>query len=364
MIHFHNYLKQSKELVTKVNFEGIKCVHVVMGNESCDLDSTIAPLALACFYANDKYRCSDIKVIPVMNVAADDFPIKTESNYLLDKYKVDKSNLIFKDEINMTWLCQQERLKITLVDHHILSESDSHLKCCVTEIIDHRPLDKASEWDKNVRFILSQVGSCCTLIANEIFQIYNRCLCTVAQLLYETIVFDTIGFKPEAGKSKELDFTMAEQLEKLLKPTKTRLEIFDELWAAHNNVSALTTRQLLSKDLKQIGNVLIPGLPMLVQHFISRPDFEHAISSFFSDKNGEAIIIMGLETEDGITRDIAFYPVGNDVVKKLQQRILADELQLEEVANSLEQLNVYKQNNVLHSRKYLIPIIKDTIAEK
>ncbi|KOB77296.1 Prune, partial [Operophtera brumata] len=54
-------------------------------------------------------------------------------------------------------------------DHHVLALADQHLTPHVTEIIDHRPIDK-SQWGYNedTRTTIERVGSCATLVAQRI----------------------------------------------------------------------------------------------------------------------------------------------------------------------------------------------------
>jgi inorganic pyrophosphatase/exopolyphosphatase len=80
------------------------------------------------------------------------------------------------------------RLKVTLVDHHVLSPETEFLRLSVVEVIDHHPQDPAWLWPKE-KLSLTKVGSCCTLVANEVVQ---RCpgliSSPVAMLLYGEFV--------------------------------------------------------------------------------------------------------------------------------------------------------------------------------
>lgn len=94
------------------------------------------------------------------------------------------------------------------------------------------------------------------------------------QLLYATIVLDTVNFSKEADKARPLDTEIVEKIEKILKidePVLNRLKLFDDLVKARCDVNSLNSLQILSKDLKIISNenntkiVAIPGYPILVQ---------------------------------------------------------------------------------------------------
>jgi inorganic pyrophosphatase/exopolyphosphatase len=80
------------------------------------------------------------------------------------------------------------RLKLTLLDHHVLSPETEFLRLSVVEVIDHHPQDPAWLWPKQ-KVTLTKVGSCCTLVASEVMQ---RCpwliSSQVAMLLYGEFV--------------------------------------------------------------------------------------------------------------------------------------------------------------------------------
>jgi len=76
------------------------------------------------------------------------------------------------------------KLQLTLVDHHVLSPANEFLRTSVVEIIDHHPQDPAWLWSQQ-KVTLTTVGSCCTLVANEVIrrcpQLINH---QIAALLY------------------------------------------------------------------------------------------------------------------------------------------------------------------------------------
>lgn len=74
-------------------------IHIVLGNESCDLDSTVSSIALAFFLhlkLNANNLDSNTAVLPVMNVNANLFPLRTESCYLLTMNGIDINTLIYR----------------------------------------------------------------------------------------------------------------------------------------------------------------------------------------------------------------------------------------------------------------------------
>lgn len=140
-------------------------------------------------------------------------------------------------------------------------------------MIDHRPFDKNSNLPSDCKINIKTVGSCATLIAENIIN-ENMISIDCMQLLYGTIVLDTVNFSKEADKARPLDIEIVEKIEKILKiddPVLNRLKLFDDLVKARSDVNSLNSLQILSKDLKIICNesntkiVAIPGYPILVQ---------------------------------------------------------------------------------------------------
>ena len=79
---------------------------MVLGNEACDLDSAISALVLAQFLTfTDKYGV-DTPHIPVLNINRNDFPLKTEVVYFLEKLGISSDHLIFRygDRFSFKWI--------------------------------------------------------------------------------------------------------------------------------------------------------------------------------------------------------------------------------------------------------------------
>lgn len=70
----------------------------------------------------------------------------------------------------METLKNKYQVKVSLVDHHILAKNDQVFAGLVDQIFDHRPVDSSYEWGPQVKVQIEPVGSCCTLIGNEILK--------------------------------------------------------------------------------------------------------------------------------------------------------------------------------------------------
>lgn len=177
-------------------------------------------------------------------------------------------------------------------------------------------------------------------------------------------MFDTIGFKPEAGKATALDFEMADKLEQYLDFQGTRIKIFDGLWEAHNDVSQLTPKQLLSKDLKVVSSVCIPGLPMMVEKYLQIESVFEAMNEFIEERECTVLVLMGLEAKDVVTRDLAFYSTKKNCVllgKLVENLTNMEILALNEIDLGYPQIKYFEQRNSQPSRKQILPVIKETV---
>lgn len=160
-----------------------------------------------------------------------------------------------------------------MVDHHIATSITASDR--VIQIFDHRPLDATNaKIPTECRLKIQEVGSCATLIADEIRTLEGSFAQQddIIGFLRGPIVLDTINFSESADKTRPLDIEINAEIEKSLNLTEEdRLKLFKDLVKARSDVSALSALQLLSKDLKVISNsdksfvVAIPGFPILVE---------------------------------------------------------------------------------------------------
>jgi exopolyphosphatase len=349
------------------NLGSHKNLHLVLGNESCDLDSTVSALSLAfLIHSQNSTKNADYLVIPVLNVEAKYFPLRTEICYLLKKYGIDPNILIFKDQIEYTKVLKGRKVKTSIVDHHVLSSNDKILEKTVVQIFDHRTINSQEICqNKNIeKILITTVGSCATLIANEIIEskvpiLFNE-LC---QLLYATIIYDTIGLDKECGKTFEEDMMIVQHLENILKPTESRKELFDVLWKIHNDTSSLSTKDLLYRDLKVVKGVPMPGLPLLVKDYLKRPDADVAITAFAKEFNNPSVVLIGIDASKEVKRDVAIFSTDASFKESLthilknSKEIAGCDLSLSEVATKNKNVVCFRQGNIKLTRKFILPLV-------
>nr|CAI5862241.1 unnamed protein product [Callosobruchus analis] len=369
MEDFKKYLQHAKNSLVCDSF---KDIHIVLGNESCDLDSCICSLALAYYlYKNrhSKIPCNAL-VIAVQNVSKEHFLFRSDNCFVLQEQDIPLEYLIYRDSIDLGSLKKSKSLTTTLVDHHVLPSKEDILKDTVIQIFDHRPIDLTAKWDDSIFKKIEQVGSCATLIAEKLLE-EDFLFKELAWLLYEVIIYDTVGLLPENGRAKELDISIAGKLEEKYDFKQDRKTVYQTLWRAHNDVSHLTPKQMLNKDLKMIENIPVPGLPMLVIDYLKLEYAQESINKFSDELKAPLIVLIGLDATDVVKRDVGIYykPESTEVKDMLLQK-LKNSQELKgydfmfcEVSTSFPNVVCLKQNNVKLTRKQIVPLILDTIKE-
>lgn len=147
--------------------------------------------------------------------------------------------------------------------------------------------------------------------------------------------------------------------------TEDRKSIYDRLWAVHTDVSHLTPHQLLLADLKIVKSVPVPGLPMLNENFLKLPNAVAAIEAFVNKRGAEVVIITGIETKEEVKRDICVYccDENNELLKGILMKFGKASLDLVKTDVGCQNILHFRQNNIKASRKQVIPLIQEAIAE-
>ena len=146
-------LKQSPEIP----------VRLVLGNESCDLDSAICAITLA-HHLHSKNEDRTL-VLPVLNIPQEDVPLRTEVEFCIGKELLCK--VPTRDDIDFAALTN---VQVILVDHHKLIEELEFLSDKVTQIIDHRQEDASAKIPDDCKKTIQLVGSCATLVTLELLK--------------------------------------------------------------------------------------------------------------------------------------------------------------------------------------------------
>ncbi|CAD7086679.1 unnamed protein product [Hermetia illucens] len=366
----NTFLREARKLVSSKLSERF-CI--IIGNESCDLDSAVCSLSLAYYYNRNKNKIPNspkvAHVVPLFNIKREELPIKTEVIYFLRKNNIEFDSITFQDDINESFITNND---VVLVDHHFSRYSP-------IAVFDHRPFDPNSTIPKECKMELELVGSCATLIANIILSDENYAdYKDILRLLHAAIVLDTVNFSKEAQRAKEKDFNVCERIESLLGLSNVdnyRKTLFDELVEARADVSSFDSYQILLKDMKLISSkknesikVALPGFPKLVKDYIALENAEENIKKFAKAHQCQVIVLIGMKvTDDGLKRDVGVINMGNDtlfdaIVSNLKSSNHSFDLE-EYIDCKFLEGKYFNQKNIRASRKQILPLVKTILDE-
>lgn len=362
------YLSQTRKSVDCLS--DYETIHAVLANESADLDSVISSLVQA-FYLHRITNSPKTLIVPVLNIPRSDFHLKTEAIHILKPHGITAELLTFRDDLDLLELRNLKKLKLTLVDQNVLPNKDLPLEDCVVRVIDHRPRERPESSFCNVT--VEPVGSCCTLIADEIFKgsYSNQIDVTVATLLYSTILVDTINMSKEAGRGTAKDEEMLQRLEVMI-PNSCREKTFKEIQDVKYDLSNLTTLEILQKDLKVISgngtNIAMSSITMKIQDFIKREDLENSLNKFAELQATKAIVIMGVIVINGKTlRELGIFSLSKKFQEKIIETLTTTKtpyLALDMIPYASRNLAIFSQGNNQANRKMVLPILKSLLASE
>ncbi|NXS54316.1 PRUN1 Exopolyphosphatase, partial [Brachypteracias leptosomus] len=340
-------------------------VHVVMGNEACDLDSTVSALAMAYFLAKTS-PSPRAAFIPVLNIPRADLALRTETTFLLREQGIPASALLFRDEIDLGGLHHAGLLSLTLVDHHVLPGADAALEEAVVEVLDHRPLER--DRGAGCQVTAEPVGSCATLVTERIAQgplgVLDR---QTAALLHGTILLDCVNLSPAAGKVTPRDVACVALLEDRFPDLPPRDTIFEALQAAKFDVSGLTTEQMLRKDLKVLsGDELVLAISAIyvdLDTFLQRPALLQDLDTFCQARGYTGLLAMTISFNQHKepSRQLAVYSQHETLrgtVCQALEEATTPALNLQPLPSPWPSLATYAQGNALASRKKVLPILR------
>ncbi|CAB4069895.1 PRUNE [Lepeophtheirus salmonis] len=299
-------------------------LHVILGNESLDLDSAVCSIVYAHSQQSSKPPTSSSlpPPIPVLNVERKDLSLKTEVLFCLRVVGIDPSFLICKDEFNF----ENKTELITLVDHHVLCRDLGFLKDKIHKIFDHRPLVK-EKIPQDVELKHSLVGSCSSLITSTVLNANYRDPIGL-KLLYDAILTDTMNLSKETNVTTPLDVEAVERIETTLcLSPESRSTEFESIMKAKRDIGSFTTHQLLRRDLKMILNGDGDKKVSLSSIFLSLSalretrsnNFFVDLKSFLEENKLEFSVVTGLYfPKDVMTRELIIYAKSPGVIMDLK----------------------------------------------
>lgn len=352
-------------------------VHVVLGNEACDLDSMVCALVYAYFLHKTGLgpglspNPNPALVVPVLNIPERDLVLRSDSVALLSKTGLSPNLLLFRDQLDLRGLQAGPGLRLMLVDHNMLPDADSDLEGAVVEVIDHHKLERVT----SCPIVVEPVGSCATLVADRVLQGAPQLLDTVVgTLLYSTILVDCVDMSPEAGKVTPKDSEVLLKLESTIRTLPPRSALFKELQAAKFDISGLDSLQMLMKDLKSVSgpdlNLGISVLYLPLQHFLLRRDVEAELSSFCQTMGFDSLLLMSIsftETQQPI-RELGVFSLSQPIREQVSlylENAQSPALDLQPInCGDHHHISTFHQGNAIASRKKILPLLKDFLSTR
>lgn len=344
-------------------------LHVVLGNEACDVDSMVCALTYAYFLS--KTAQSETLALPLLNIRESDLVLRSDNVYLLRQVGLTPDLLLFRDQLDLRALQRAGRLRLTLVDHNVLPSSDGDLEGSVVEVIDHHMLER--EPSPSCPVTVEMVGSCATLVTERIIQKAPEILDQqIAQLLYAAVLLDCVNMAPSAGKVTPKDSQSAAVLESRFPALPPRGALFQNLNNAKFDVSGLNTEQMLRKDMKSVSgnlNIAVSVLYIKLEDFVQRPRLEAELSGFCLKFGFDLLLLMTIsftENKEPI-RELAVFSHSatcREEVSLYLEQAHNPALNLCPISCPHPHITAYQQGNSLASRKKLLPIIKDFLKER
>lgn len=406
--------KTTNEMEHKQREANLDTVHVVVGNEACDLDSAVSCLLMFHIISkmSDEINGKDktrTLYIPLLNTTRDMLESKSEVLWFLQKtLNIDKSFLTCKDDIDWAEMKKNGvEVLITLVDHNYNDEFKDIGR--VVEIIDHHQVQDPKWLMENlssIRLTLdTSVGSCTTLVAERLFYIYaeHHVSDDILLLIYGTVLLDTICLSEKAKRFTRRDIYLLKKLDSLLGNRKpVRDQLYKQLVEVKNSPRGLSFERLMKRDLKvykdkhgmRIGIASLFG--MAAQEALGLA-VNIDLDQFFQLNNYEAFVIMGLianlENSDSISRDLVLIssngalfeelckafeadtskldllPIGSDSNPDPEDNIINNKrivdfsgsssapANLNENSNPIYKARIWLQRNVSSSRKVVAPLV-------
>jgi len=366
------YLGSLQAVLQESCAEG-KPVTVVLGNESADLDSIVSALTYA-FLLHTK-ASSGSTVVPVVNIAREDFVLRTETVFIFKRLKLDPQGLVFIDDVNLAELHAEQRLELVLVDHNRLGPQQAALEPAIIEILDHH--DDQGAYPSGTACDIRPVGSTTTLVTERALAAAaedDSASTFVVQLKYAAlllsgILVDTVNLDSSKGRCTEPDVAAAKALTALIDIDNT--ELFQQLQTAKGDIGTLSAGDLLRKDYKQIEvNGIVVGFASVVAPlatFFQKPDAEEAHLKLCARLKLDALVVMTTCHSPTFSRELLVYIASeNTKLSSVVPSLVSDgglELTPLEPGRLWPTAQAFNQGATKKSRKVVLPLISDLLSK-
>ena len=405
----------------------------VVGNQAGDADTCISSILLGYILQLEQLdketSSSSLSVIniPVLSFSFKDLRLKPDTLILLAMAEIETNDgntkLLHLDNpliISQLTADDDFTLKpftITLTDHNCFCPSNSvfpneslqNVLSKVVLILDHHeelsPLAHPHLSDTNKdRFVVSPLGSCCTLVYERMMKISVLSILDVSTkaklfaLLLGVILLDTNNLSVESGKTTERDQVAVDELmnisnwedegEKIIIPvglpvvnslpdTTTFSSLLRDARFSKTFWGSLTCMEMIGLDYKLFklngnkGNVSFSSILIPVKQFLSTIETNDDVSNiktFLKQEKSDILVVMSMVVEEGKSPRREILLLGGDgepnaTLNELGLFLVnskreAGDFNIVEVENLMAKSiggRVFNQGNIKGSRKQVAP---------
>ncbi|XP_069891882.1 protein prune homolog 2 isoform X2 [Dipodomys merriami] len=335
-------------------------VHVVIGPQSCDLDSLISAFTYAYFL--DKVSPPGILCLPVLNIPRTDFNYFAETRFILEELSISESFHIFRDDINLHQLNDEGKLSMTLVGSNVLASEDKTLESAVVKVIN--PVEQ-NDGEVGLREPSS------SLVLKELLREAPELITEqLAHLLRGSILFKWMTMDPNqvSEKQEEILSILEEQFPNL----PPREDIISVLQETQFSAQGLSIEQILLKDLKELTDGEIKVAISTVNLTMENCLFHSNVASdfkAFTDKFGFDVLILFASclSEQLPRRQIAVYSQNLELCSQICCELEESQnpcLELEPFECGCDEILVYQQEDPAVTCDQVVLLIKDVIHRK
>jgi inorganic pyrophosphatase/exopolyphosphatase len=348
-------------------------IHIVLGNESSDLDSMVSALARAYFtnLVNPSYGLP----VPMFNINREDIPLRTEATWLLRDCDVNTVNVTCLGDLDLKGLQSADQLAVTLVDHNLPAVDQWELISSTVDIMDHHKDDTGDHYKKDVTKMIKPVGSCATLVAKDFLDQLPLALernHDLVKLLLGAILVDTVNLDTSTGRTTDIDCDVVKQLKSITDIDRDHL--YSQLQYAKFDLTGLSAYDLLCKDFKNAAPTSsgvkagAASIPESFGDFLQRADSNDALTLFTEENGLDLLLLVSVSFSDPeylhMKRQCGVYSE-NDALRLTVFNFMKIEesLKLTEIATSNPKLSAFDQGDTTASRKQLLPLLNAALSQ-
>ncbi|KAK8551073.1 hypothetical protein V6N12_039740 [Hibiscus sabdariffa] len=182
-------------------------LHAVIGQDGSDVGS-VASAIMYAYYLNETLGNDQFCTVPVINTKRAELNSHAELKWLLDSCEIDRSSLIFIDEIDLSYYDLFGSLKLVLLNGSKLPSKQEALKESVIEIFNCKkgePVYPSVEKVTVGQHTCMQECSSCTLIAEALAMASPEILAAqgFSRLLLAGILLDTGNLSSSDSTTKD-----------------------------------------------------------------------------------------------------------------------------------------------------------------